>query len=108
MSKLESVAEESEQYSRRNSLRISNINEDDEEDSDRVVLHIADVLNVDIRQLDIDRSHRVGKPTTTKNHDMLVKFATNHARQRIYRAKSSLKDTTYNGVFLNKQATMGS
>ena len=105
VSKLESVAEESEQYSRRNSLRISNINEDDEEDTDRVVLQIADVLNVNICQLDIDRSHRVGKPTTKRNHDILVKFATYRARQGIYRARSSLKDTTYKGVFLNEDLT---
>ena len=105
VAKLESVTEESEQYSRRNSLRISNIDEDDEEDTDRVVLHIADVLNVDVRPCDIDRSHRVGKPSTTKKRDILVKFATYRARQRIYRARSSLQDTVYHGVFLNEDLT---
>ena len=66
VSELEATAEQSEQYSRRNSLRISNIPEAEEEETDLVVIDIADTLNVDIRGYDIDRSHRVGKPDPRK------------------------------------------
>ena len=105
VSELESIAEQSEQYSRRNSLRISNIPEGEEEETDAIVLEIADALNVDIRGYDIDRSHRVGKPDTNKKRDILVKFATYRARQRIYGARANLKKTTYNGVYVNEDLT---
>lgn len=102
VSELEAIAEQSEQYSRRNSLRISNIPETEEEDTDLIVLDIADTLNVEIRGYDIDRSHRVSKSDSKKARDILVKFATYRARQRLYGARSNLKSTKYHGVFLNE------
>lgn len=102
VSELEVTAEQSEQYSRRNSLRISNIPETEEEETDLIVLDIAETLNLDIRGYDIDRSHRVGKPGPKRPRDILVKFATYRARQRLYGARSNLKNTKYNGVFLNE------
>ena len=105
VSELEAAVEESEQYSRRNSLRISNVAESELEDTDQVVIGIADTLNVNIVPADIDRSHRVGKPSATKTRDILVKFATYRARQRLYSARSSLKKTVHNGVFLNEDLT---
>lgn len=107
VSKLESALDESEQYSRRNSLRVSNIKEDSSENTDEIVLNIANELNVEMSPNDIDRSHRVGKPSPTKTRDILVKFATYRARQRLYNNRSSLKNSGYDGVFLNEDLTKG-
>ena len=105
VSALESALDDSEQYSRRNSLRVSNIKEDTDENTDDIVLSIAKELNVDISPSDIDRSHRVGKPAASKTRDILVKFATYRARQRLYDKRSSLKNSEYDGVFLNEDLT---
>ena len=105
VTKLESAIDDSEQYSRRNSLRVSNVKEDSDENTDQIVLSIANELNVDISPNDIDRSHRVGKPSTSKPRDILVKFATYRARQRLYGIRSSLKNSEYDGVFLNEDLT---
>ena len=103
MNVLESAVEQSEQYSRRNSLRISNIPEGG--DDEAVVMEIAGALHVDIRGYDIDRSHRVGKADKIKNRDILVKFATYRARQRLYDTRANLKKTAFNGVFINEDLT---
>lgn len=105
VTKLENALDDSEQYSRRNSLRITNIPETNSDDTDTIVIDIAKTLNVDISPTDIDRSHRVGKPDKAKPRDILVKFATYRARQRLYGPRSALKDSDYTGVFLNEDLT---
>ena len=85
-----------EQYSRRNSLRISGIEEDKDENTDQEVIRIAGQLGVDIGPYDIDRSHRVGKLKVNrarhgrgslrakrKPRDILVKFSTYNARNTV-------------------------
>ena len=59
---LESQADQAEQYSRRNCLRISGIPEETGENTDNIVLRIANDIESDVRPQDIDRSHRVGNP----------------------------------------------
>ena len=54
---------------------------------------------------DIDRSHRVGKPSATKHRDILVKFATYRARHRLYDNRASLKNSKHDGIFLNEDLT---
>ena len=48
-----------EQYSRRNILRISGVEEKADEVIDDIVLQIAEVCGVDLSLSDIDRSHRL-------------------------------------------------
>lgn len=105
VSTLENSVEEAEQYSRRNNLRITNIPERDSEETDQIILNVARALNSDISPSDIDRSHRVGKPKSGKHRDILVKFATYRARQRMYTMRSSLKDSEFDGVFLYEDLT---
>ena len=50
-----------EQYTRRNSIRISGYPEQANENTDEIVLTIAEAINVQLRPSDIDRSHRVEK-----------------------------------------------
>ena len=54
---LELVAEDSEQYSRRNSIRITGISENKDENTDDIVLKLASDLGVYLNPADIDRSH---------------------------------------------------
>ena len=50
-----------EQYSRRNCLLIHGIDEENQENTDEVVIHILKKeIDEEIAHLDIDRSHRLG------------------------------------------------
>ena len=81
-----------EQYSRRNSVRVSGIPEQNNEITDDVILKLAEDMNVQISRADTDRSHRVGRlEDTRRTHSevrtrirhrvIIVKFATYNARQ---------------------------
>ena len=59
--KLQRDVDDGEQYSRRNSVRISGVGESGEEDTDSIIKNIARDLDADITLNDTDRSHRVGK-----------------------------------------------
>ena len=90
-----------EQYSRRNSLRISGIPEKGNEDVGETTLRLFNtVMNIvppiDIK--DIDRVHRTGAKIDGRNRQVLVKFATYRNRQRVYRAKSALKPGNQEGA----------
>ena len=81
-----------EQYSWRNSVRISGYPEPYAENTEDRVVKIAKELDVDISKDNIDRSHRVGKPTQqgrsapdrVRPRDILVKFSTYNTRQQLY------------------------
>ena len=104
---LEKIANQSEQYSRRNSLRISGFKEHTGENTDDIVVNMAATIGCDLQLNEIDRSHRVGKPdaSRTRHREILVKFASYRARQKLYKMRTSLKDNGYAGVFLNEDLT---
>ena len=107
---LESAVDAGEQYSRRNCLRVSGVKELTGESTDNIVLDIAEAIDVNIDIRDIDRSHRLGKPGTvdeprTKPRDIIVKFVSYRPRNMFYRARTSLKDKGYKGVFINEDLT---
>lgn len=68
---------------------------------------MATDLGTDVHINDIDRSHRVGKinAARARPREIIVKFSTFRARQKLYKLKTSLKDNGYNGVFLNEDLT---
>ena len=111
--KLESDA--LEQYGRRNILRVSGIPETDREDTDDIVLRVASDLGVPMSPREIDRSHRVGKVHTgrgpkpnRKHRDIIVKFTTYNARNRLFQERKSLRETDnedLNNIFLNEDLT---
>ena len=105
MNKLELAIDNAEQYSRRNSLRMSGVPETATENTDTLVLDAARAINSDIDLCDIDRSHRVGRPRAGKPCDIIVKFATYRSRQKLYKNRVQLKDKGYRGVFLNEDLT---
>ena len=111
ISKLETVADNAEQYSRRNCLRISGINENPNECTDSIVLDLAKAIDVELKIEDIDRSHRLGKPGSeasprSKPRDIIVKFATYRMRQKVYKSRTLTKERNYRRVFINEDLTI--
>ncbi len=102
----ESAIDELEQYGRRNALRISNTwAEVDGESTDDMVVDLAiNQLGVDLHLNDISRSHRVGPKRPGQPRPVLVKFSTYRARERVYRARSQLKNTL-NNTYINEDLT---
>lgn len=103
--KLESAAEAAEQYSRRNCLRVSGIPEVENEVTDDIILKMASDIKVDIALDEIDRSHRIGRPVSTKPRDIIIKLSTFRVRQKLYKARKELKTQGYVGVFINEDLT---
>ena len=89
LAEVESANDNLEQYSRRNSLRMSGFAESPNESTEDIVLAIARELDIQLDNCDIDRSHRVGKigqkgsSGQPKHREIIVKFATYNARQRL-------------------------
>ena len=93
------------QYSRRNSLRISGIPETVNEDTDKAVLHVAETMGVSISPSEIDRSHRLGKPSDRQTRDVLVKFTSYRAREGLMKNRRNLKTSELRGVYVNEDFT---
>ena len=83
-----------EQYTRRNSLRISGLKELQDENPLQVILTFCNSrlrVKPEVTINDIDRVHRIGKPDQKVDRKLLVKFATYRVRQRVYAARVRLK-----------------
>ena len=104
---LEQQIEQAEQYSRRNCLTISGLEEKAGEVTDDLIMSLASATGSSIQLQDIDRSHRIGDPkkARTRPRDIIVKFASYRSRQNFYKCRSALKDTGYKGVFVNENLT---
>ena len=73
--KLSSLVDRQEQYSRRNCILIHCAKENQNEDTDEVVINkIKSEIDLVISPGDIDRTHRIGVPSTGKNRPIIVKF----------------------------------
>ena len=83
-----------EQYSRRNSLRISGVTQSQDEDVEKEILTMFNTkmqVTPPITTADIDRAHRTGTVTEKSGpRAIIVKFATYRARQRVYASRSML------------------
>ena len=103
--KLERKCDDNEQYSRRTSLRISDIpstggREIGDKSIDLVVETVNQIRGVNIKKSDIDRAHRVGKviPNATYPRIMIVKFKYWNTREMVYKGRKQLE---YNNLFLD-------
>lgn len=98
--------DELEQYGRRNALRVSNEwPEVENENTDLLILSMAnDQLGVQLEPTDISRSHRVGSSFAKKPRPVLVKFTSYRARERVFRARTKLKNSGTN-IFINEDLT---
>ena len=104
---LEAQADQAEQYSRRNCLRISGIPETTGENTDNIVLSIANDIDSEVRLQDIDRSHRVGNlnKKRSKPREIIVKFSTYRARANFYQQRTLMKERGHEGTFINEDIT---
>ena len=103
---LDRAIDDGEQYSRRNSIRISGVSESTEEDTNQIVLNIARDLEAGITPNDIDRSHRVGKPMKQRPRAIIVKFTSYRARRALYSKRMNLRHTNAGrNVFINEDLT---
>lgn len=103
IAKLESAANDLQQYSRRSSLRIFGVKEEPNEDTDQIVCDIATKkLGVPLSRDDIDRSHRTGKRDGKHPRSIIAKFCTYRKRNEIIKARKKLKKT---GITIQEDLT---
>jgi hypothetical protein len=110
---LEDEVDSLEQYSRRNSLRVSNLPEGEHENPVERALELFNVkMNVapPIVLTDLDRVHRVGKKDSTnpKHRALLIKFATYRARNAVFSKRSELFDSgkpRNEAIYVNEDVT---
>lgn len=98
--KLEETVDSSEQYSRRNCLRVTGIPVTENESTDDIVVTLASSIGVDLEVKDIDRSHRLGRQEpardqTPRPRDIIVKFASYRMRAKFYKARVLTKSRGY-------------
>ena len=102
----------SEQYGRRENLRIHGIpgSKNNQDDGEEIVLKIAKSLNVDVQPCEIQRAHRLGKKiinNISKPRPIFVRFISHKKRNKILFAKSNLKKTQeFLQVFITENLTL--
>ena len=106
--KLSTRVDDLKQYSRRSCLRIAGITESEDEDTDMLVLRLADRLNINVQSDDIEESHRVGPqrrrsgadagdfgmvddPQPSKPRQIIVKFRNPKARLALLKGRAALR-----------------
>ena len=82
---------ELEQYSRRLCVNITGIPETAGESTDKIVTYLASLAGVTITPADIDRTHRIGKPSGGKSRPIIVRFTSFPKRQEFYNARRELR-----------------
>lgn len=103
---LEFKADESEQYSRRDNLRITGIVEKEDDNTDHQVLDMAKAIGSTLSLRDIAVSHRLGKKRVNgKPRDIIVKFNSRRDRDMFYKNRVLLKTNGYEGKFVNEDLT---
>ena len=83
---IELQQDELEQYSRRNSVRLSGLTEETNEDVAKgVLVSLNNVMCITppIMISEIDRMHRVGKPEANRSRPVVIKFATYRSKRRV-------------------------
>ena len=88
--KLSEQVNDLEQYSRRQCLNFSGIPEQQNENTDKLVIEIAKAAGVNVKPDDIDVSHRIGKPKAGKPR-IIAKFQSFNKRQEMYGARRELR-----------------
>ena len=111
-----------EQYSKRMCLGIAGIKEGDKEDVSQKVKDFASNLQIDITTDDIDRAHRVGRPTNitdsnnkdqatnatpNQGREIIVKFTNSSAPLRFLQGRTKLRERKGKNVYINEDLTPG-
>ena len=83
-----------EKYSRRNCLVLHDVNESNVESTNEIIIKtFSEELDVEIKEDNLDRSHKLGKPKRkyNKTWSIIVKFAHYAVRRYIFMNKRKLK-----------------
>lgn len=95
-----------EQYSRRETVKITGLPESDDENVDEKVLALCSALSCDIKINDISVAHRNGKKVRGKPRPVLVKFTSRRSKGALMKKRKDLKDKQgYRDVFINDDLT---
>lgn len=84
-----------EQYMRRDNVRISGIQEDEDEEEvilETKVINVAAEIGVELEPRDISIAHRLGKPENGKNRPVIVRLCHRKKKSEIMRKKKVLKN----------------
>ena len=82
---------------------LNRIEEDKDEITDDVVVSmLQEKLEFEISIKDIDRSHRIGKPSSRKKRPIIVKFVRYNNRHKVYSNKKRSKDS---GISITESLT---
>ena len=98
------VLDKHEQYSRRNCLLLHGVPESNRENTDEIVVNtIIDKMGEEIQDIDLDRTHRIGKPKEDgKSRPIIIKFARYNTRSKVFSNKKKLKGS---GVSITESLT---
>ncbi len=81
-----------EQYSRKSTIRVFGVKQEDKENTTTLVLEIIkEKLKVELRPQDIDASHRVGKQQEDKPRGIIVRFVRRIHKEQVIGARRLLK-----------------
>ena len=81
-----------EQSSRRNCLLLHGVDEEDVEDADQNIIEvIAEEMDIQLVEEDLDCTHRIGKKSDGKSRPIIIKFACYIVKKKIYSNKKKLK-----------------
>lgn len=101
--------DELQQYSRRNSVRIAGIPETPGENTDDIVIDVANrLIGTNINIDNIDRSHRVGKPNQAndKPRVIIVKLTSYKVREKLIKGRKNLrKNPESKSIYINEDLT---
>ena len=94
---MDTAVDRQEQYSQHNCRLVHGIVEETVEDTDEKIINtLQQSMDEIIKSEDIDRSHRLDKPKSSKNakpRPIIVKFVRYNTCNRIYRNNKKLKGT---------------
>ena len=104
--RMENNLDSMEQYSRRNALRISGVPEKPLKNTDEIVVNIATAAHTSVRFSDIDYSHRAGKAKGDRPRDIIVRFVSHNAKEKLYDARTHLANSRdYSSVTIHEHLT---
>jgi len=96
-------ANDNEQYSRRHNVRITGFPEEKGEDCvAKVAKFCKETMKIAISSADIDRAHRVGKPSQSKHRAIIVRLQSHRHKLDIMKNKKQLRGTKF---FVNEDLT---
>ena len=105
---LEKKSGDSEQYSCRNCFLVHGVEEQEQENTDNIVLNvIKEHLDIKVSVKDLDRSHRIGESNSkSKRRSIIVKFISYNDRREILNNKKRYRCFHYRELNYWKNAAV--